>query len=91
MTPIADALSNTHQKFRKWLDTTFCDGKPTEEEWQAILEEDREMTHSTAGCEMEEIYEETEVQEQLYLHGELEGDQVQLEGDQVPLDQEEEH
>ena len=54
----ADARVNTHQKFRKWLDSTFSDGTPTEDDWKSLLEEDHQICYGIAECEEEGILEE---------------------------------
>lgn len=94
MTPKADALSNTHQKFRRWLGSTFTDGVPTEEEWQTILDEDKEaMCAAEYGAYGQELlYEEVvEGREDVGSgdgdgedreDGSLKGDQVQPQGEQ---------
>ena len=48
-------MNHTHERFRKWLDTTFNGGLPSDDQWEEIIQE--EETEATQ-IETEEVYQE---------------------------------
>ena len=66
--PPDDTQNYTHQKFRKWLQEKYSDGMLIEQEWEEVLEEDRQ-DECLSGCG-EQMLEEglVGVEDDMYLH-----------------------